>query len=89
MPTLSEAGVQSYHSTGWNGLYAPRGVAKPIVDKLNATLVAAMNQPDTREQMERQGAEPVSSTPAAFASFVREEWNRYGPVIRAAGLKIE
>lgn len=89
VPTISEAGVPGYHSTGWNGLYAPRGVPRPIVDKLNAMLVMVMNQPETREQMERQGAEPVTSTSAAFAAFIREEWNRYGPVIKAAGLKVE
>lgn len=52
-------------------------------------MVKIMNQPDTREQMERQGAEPVTNTPAEFASFIREEWKRYGTVIKAAGLKIE
>jgi tripartite-type tricarboxylate transporter receptor subunit TctC len=89
VPTISEAGLPGYQSTGWSGLQGPTGIPRTILDKLNATLAKVMNQPDTREQIERQGAEPVTSTPAEFASFIREEWDRFGPAIKAAGLKVE
>jgi tripartite-type tricarboxylate transporter receptor subunit TctC len=84
--TMNEAGVAGYQSTGWNGLLAPARVPKSVIDKLNATLVKVMAQPEMREQFERQGAEPRASTPSEFAKFIREEWDRYGPVIRAAGV---
>jgi tripartite-type tricarboxylate transporter receptor subunit TctC len=86
VPTMSEAGVAGYQSTGWNGLLAPARVSKAIIDKLNAALVKVMAQPEMREQFERQGAEPRASTPSEFAKFIREEWDRYGPVIKAAGV---
>jgi tripartite-type tricarboxylate transporter receptor subunit TctC len=89
VPTMVEAGVPGYQSTGWNGVFAPTGVSASIIHKLNATLVKVMNQPELREQLERQGAEPRVSTPAEFAKFIREEWDRYTPVIKAAGLKVE
>ena len=89
VPTIAEAGVKGYQSTGWIGLLAPKGTPKPILDKLHATLVKVMNQPDTRELVERQGAEAVASTPAEFAKFIREEWDRFGQAIKAAKLKVE
>jgi len=89
VPTIAEAGVKDYQSTGWIGLLAPKGTPKPILDKLHATLAIVMNQPDTRELVERQGADPVTSTPAEFAKFIREEWDRFGQAIKAAKLTVE
>ena len=89
VPTIAEAGVPGYQSTGWAGLLAPRGTPQPILDKLHAALTKAMSQPDTREQIERQGADPVISTPAEFSRFIREEWDRFGQAIRAARIKVE
>ncbi len=89
VPTIAEAGVARYQSTGWIGLLAPKGTPKSILNKLHATLVKVMNQSDTRELVERQGADPVSGTPAEFTRFIREEWDRFGQAIRAAGLKVE
>ncbi len=89
VPTIAEAGVAGYLSTGWIGLMAPKGISKPIFDRLHAILVKVMNQPDTRELVERQGADPIASTPAEFTKFIREEWDRFGQAIKAAGLKVE
>src|SRR3954464_11008322 len=54
LPTIIEAGVPGYVSTGWAGLMAPKGISKPIFDKLYAALVKVINQPATRELLERQ-----------------------------------
>ncbi len=89
VPTIAEAGLPAYRSTGWAGLQAPRGTAAPVLAKLNATVVRVMSQPEPREQLARQGAEAATSTQGQFAVFIREEWDRYGPVIKAAGLKVE
>jgi len=64
LPTISEAGVPGYVSTGWAGLMAPKGVAKPIFDKLYASLVKVVNQPATRELLERHGARAARGSPA-------------------------
>lgn len=89
LPTIGESGVPGYVSTGWSGLMLPKGAPKPIFDKLYATLVKAVNDPATRELMERQGGEPVTSTPAEFLKFINEEYQRFGEAIRIAKLKVE
>lgn len=89
VPTIAEAGLPKFQSTGWIGLMAPKGLPQPIFGKVRVALVQAMKQPDTREQIERQGGDPVVSTPEEFAKFIREEWDRFGGAIRAANLKVE
>src|SRR4051812_12876691 len=89
LPTIIEAGVPGYVSSGWAGLMAPKGISKPIFDKLYATLVKVINQPATRELLERQGGDPVTSTPAEFVSFINEEYARFGQAIKLANLKVE
>jgi tripartite-type tricarboxylate transporter receptor subunit TctC len=89
LPTISEAGVPGYVSTGWAGLMAPKGVAKPIFDKLYASLVKVVNQPATRELLERQGGDPVTTTPAEFIKLINEEYARFGEAIKLANLKVE
>ncbi len=89
LPTISEAGVPGYVSTGWAGLMAPKGISKPVFDKLYATLVKVVNQPQTRELLERQGGDPVTTTPAGFVKFINEEYTRFGQAIKLANLKVE
>ncbi len=89
LPTISEAGVPGYVSTGWAGLMAPKGTPKPIVEKLHATLTRTLNDPATRKLMEAQGGEPVTSTGAEFIRLIDEEYKRFGQAIRLANLKVE
>lgn len=89
VPTIAEGGLPKFQSTGWIGLMAPSGLPQPVFGKVRAALTQAMKQPDTREQIERQGGDPVVSTPEEFAKFIREEWDRFGQAIRAARLKVE
>lgn len=86
IPTLTEAGVP-LESTGWIGLLAPKNTPRPILDKLHAAVVKALNNPATQKLMETQGADPETDTPAAFARFIDEEWKRFGEAIRLANLK--
>ena len=89
LPTISEAGVPGYVSTGWAGLMAPKGISKPVFDKLYATLVKVVNQPRTRELLERQGGDPITTTPAEFVKFINDEYARFGQAIKLANLKVE
>lgn len=89
VPTIAEAGVPGYRSTGWMGLQAPRGTPTAVLARLNEMVVKVMGQPEAREQIGRTGAEATTSTRAEFAAFVRDEWDRYVRVIKAAGLKVE
>jgi tripartite-type tricarboxylate transporter receptor subunit TctC len=89
LPTISEAGVPGYVSTGWAGIMAPRATPKPILDKLHATMVKVLNDPQTREQMERAGGEPLSSTPQEMLRVIHEDYARMGQAIKLAKLKVE
>jgi tripartite-type tricarboxylate transporter receptor subunit TctC len=89
VPTVAESGVPGYTSGSWFGLMAPRGTPKAIIDKLHAAVEKAINSPDTSQQLLNVGAEPVSNTPAAFAQYVKDEYERYGRLVKEAGLKIE
>jgi tripartite-type tricarboxylate transporter receptor subunit TctC len=89
LPTVMESGVPGYVSTGWAGLMAPKAIPRPIFDKLYATLVKVVRDPVARELMERQGGDPVTSTPDEFLRFVRDEYTRFGEAIRLANLKVE
>jgi tripartite-type tricarboxylate transporter receptor subunit TctC len=89
LPTISEAGVPGYVSTGWAGIMAPRATPKPILDKLHAVMVKVLNDPQTREQMERAGGEPLSSTPQEMLRVINEDYARMGQAIKLAKLKVE
>lgn len=88
LPSIAET-VPGYDYGGWQGLLAPRATPKPILDKLREGLIKAMNQQETRDIMNRQGAEVVTNTPEEFMKFVQEEIRKFGPVIKSAGLKVE
>ena len=88
LPTASETGLPSFQASTWTALFLPKGAAPAIVAKLNAAVVAAMNEPDLREQLNDLAATlvaPERRTPAYLASFVNSEWDKWGAAIRAGG----
>jgi len=89
VPTVIESGVPGYVSTGWAGIMAPKRTPKPILDKVHATMVKALADPQTRELMERAGGEPVSSTPQEMVRVINEDYARMGQAIKLAKLKVE
>jgi tripartite-type tricarboxylate transporter receptor subunit TctC len=89
LPTIAEAGVPGYEAMGWNGVFAPAGTPRPIVDKLNRDIVAVLNMPDVRERLESMSSNPVGGTPEQFGAYVRQEIDRWGKVIRATGVRNE
>jgi tripartite-type tricarboxylate transporter receptor subunit TctC len=89
LPTIAEAGVPGYLSTGWAGLMAPKKTPKHIVATLHATLAQAVGDKATRELMSRQGAEPVTGSGAEMVKFIQDEYHRFGEAIKLAKLKVE
>jgi len=89
VPTVIESGVPGYVVIGWFGLMAPRGTPKAIVERLHATTVKAVNSPDVRQQLLNVGADPAPNSPDEFGQFLRREYERYGRLIKEAGLKVE
>jgi tripartite-type tricarboxylate transporter receptor subunit TctC len=87
VPTVAEAGFPGYEANSWNGIVAPAGTPRPIVEKLNAAMVKVLQLPDVREAMTADGAEPVYSTPDQFGAYLRACHAKWAKVIRSAGLK--
>jgi tripartite-type tricarboxylate transporter receptor subunit TctC len=89
LPTIIESGVPGYVSTGWAGIMAPKRTPKPILDKIHATMAKSLSDPATREQMERQGGEPMPGTPQEMLRVINEDYARMGQAIKLAKLKVE
>jgi tripartite-type tricarboxylate transporter receptor subunit TctC len=86
LPTVAESGLK-FNTTGWYGILAPRGTPQPVVAKLQSELARALNMAAVKEQLTKMGVEGIGSTPEQFASLIREEVEKWGKVIKAAGLK--
>lgn len=89
IPTVVDAGLADLEADYWIGLFAPTGTASPLVAKINRDVAAILESATMRAFLLDQGAEPVSDTPAGFATFIRGETRKWGQVIRAAGIKPE
>jgi tripartite-type tricarboxylate transporter receptor subunit TctC len=87
LPTMMEAGVKDYESATWYGIVAPVATPSEIINKLAAEIAAILNQPDTRERIAQDGADPVGSTPQQFGAFIKSEIEKWRKVIRAAGIQ--
>jgi tripartite-type tricarboxylate transporter receptor subunit TctC len=87
-PTLAEQGVKDFEVLVWHGIYAPKGTPRPILDKMNAAVRAALKDPDVMKRMADLGAEiaPDSKlTPEGLQTWLKSEIDKWGPVIRASG----
>ena len=84
LPTVSEAGLPGFASSGWYGIVVPAATPRPIVNRLSETLRAVVKSPEIVERMAASGNEPVGSTPEDFDRFIREEIPKWAKVIRQA-----
>jgi tripartite-type tricarboxylate transporter receptor subunit TctC len=89
MPTVEEAGVKGFDMSTWWGIVAPGGVSKDVVNKLNAEMVKAIRQPDTKEKIAGVGADTVGNTPEEFAAFIRSETEKYARIVKAGNIKLD
>jgi tripartite-type tricarboxylate transporter receptor subunit TctC len=89
LPTIAENGVPGFHAVGWFGIFSTGKTPTPVIDKLNTALVAIMKEPDMRERLIKQGAEPLGGTPDELRKYLAGEISKWGKVIRDAGIKAE
>jgi tripartite-type tricarboxylate transporter receptor subunit TctC len=89
VPTVAESGVTGYETVQWIAMSGPRGLPKPVIDKLNAELVAGNKSPELRERLSSQGYDPEVCTPQQLAHYIKVEFARFGKLIRAINLKDE
>ena len=89
VPTMAEAGLPDFEVTSWNGLAAPAGTPRAIVEKLNAEVNRILATSEVKAQFQSLGAIPVGGTARAFADYVDAEISRWRNVVRTAGITIE
>jgi tripartite-type tricarboxylate transporter receptor subunit TctC len=89
LPTMSEAGVPGYVVTQWHGLLAPRGVPRPVVERLHREVVKAVQRPDVASRLAQDGTEGVASSPEQFAAFLKAEREQWAKAARIANIRNE
>jgi tripartite-type tricarboxylate transporter receptor subunit TctC len=89
VPAIAESGLPGYEMTGWHGIFAPAGVPREIVERLNASIAKILATPDMKELWNTQGMEIIPSTPEQFAAQLRFDYERYGKLIKSSGIRIQ
>jgi tripartite-type tricarboxylate transporter receptor subunit TctC len=89
VPTFREAGLDGYEVYVWFGFVGPASMPQPVRDRLSAAIAGIVRSPDTSERIERAGARVWVQDPAQMAALIRAELDKWGTVIRSAGLKVE
>jgi tripartite-type tricarboxylate transporter receptor subunit TctC len=88
VPAIGET-LKGYEATGWQGLFAPAGTPRPIVDKIAAEVKRIFDAPEVAESLRKLGGEPSPTTPEEFAEFTRSERTKWQQVVKASGVRIE
>jgi tripartite-type tricarboxylate transporter receptor subunit TctC len=86
---VAESGYRAYDLTSWQGLLAPHGTPKAVVDKLNAEFVKALNEADVQAKLATFDLDPVGSGAEEFSAFIKTEIVRLGRLIKESGAKVE
>lgn len=89
IPTLDEQGLKGFEAFAWQGLVAPVGTPPEIIARLNKTLVDALNTTSVKARFQVLGLEATPGTPAQMASYAKSEREKWAPVIRASGIRVE
>jgi tripartite-type tricarboxylate transporter receptor subunit TctC len=88
VPAIGET-VPGYDTEVWWGLLGPGGMPRELVEKLAHDFVAALNTDDVKQRLAKLGASPIGSTPQAFDAKIHADYEKWGPIIQAAGIKAE
>jgi tripartite-type tricarboxylate transporter receptor subunit TctC len=89
IPTMAETGYADVEALLWNGLFAPAGTPEPVLQKLRQEVRTVLTQPEVKEMLIKQGAEPMPMNEAQFRNFVQREYTRWGRVIKEAHIKAD
>ena len=89
VPTTAEAGMPQIEADNWYGLIAPAGLPPAVATRLHNVMVEALKTPDVTDKLSKQGVIVVASTSAVFTEYVKGEIERWGKVVKAAGIKLK
>ncbi|MDM0035644.1 tripartite tricarboxylate transporter substrate-binding protein [Variovorax sp. J22P271] len=88
-PPVAGEGLEGFQVIAWNGLYAPHGTPAAIVQKLNAEIAKILALPEARQRLLELGHEAAGGSPDSLARFARTEREKWGPLVKSAGMKLE
>jgi tripartite-type tricarboxylate transporter receptor subunit TctC len=89
LPTIAESGLPGFEAGAWVGFLAPGGTPREIVQKWHQEIVRVLQIPEIRDRQISQGLDPVGSTPETFADFIKADIDKWGKVVKQAGIKLE
>ena len=89
VPTFAEAGLPSFDVRFWQGILAPAGTPKPVVDKLAAEIAKILNMPDVKETLATQGMTPLVTSPERFGALIKADLATLAKVIKTANIKLD
>src|SRR5438876_2881554 len=89
VPTLMEAGVPGYEVSAWTGVIGPAGLPRPILERLNGAVNAAIAEPNTKERLAQLGSEGGGGTPEDYAALIRRDSAKWAEVVKRSGAKID
>lgn len=89
LPTIDEAGVPSYEASNWWGIAVPAGTPQPVIERLHGAIAAAQNSDDVKQQFAKDGATIVQISTAEFQRFFLAEMEKWGKVVKQAGIRVE
>ena len=89
VPTIDESGVPGYEATIWLGIMAPKGTPTEIVNKLNAEITKVVNSPKVKDAWAKQGAVPMTMTPAAFGAFLEKDIAKWAKIVKISGATVQ
>src|SRR5574341_104418 len=89
VPTIAESGVPGYHYDVWSGVLMPAKVPAAIVAKVNRDIARVLNAPDVKAKLAAQGIDVETGTPQALAQRIREDYARWGKVVKAMGIRAD
>jgi tripartite-type tricarboxylate transporter receptor subunit TctC len=89
VPTVAESGYPGFDASLWLAIMAPAGTPAPVIERLNKEVLASVSSPDTRELLDKAGAEVLTSTPAELSAMIRDGVGKYAKIVKAAGVQAQ
>ena len=81
--------MPGYEANNWNGVVVPAGAPKAVIERLHREIAAVLTEPAIAERMAKSGLEPIGDTPAEFAQYLNSEAEKWGKLVKSAGIRAE
>jgi tripartite-type tricarboxylate transporter receptor subunit TctC len=89
LPTIADSGLPGFEASAWDGIFVPAGTPAAIVERLNAAIRQALDDPDVGAALRARGAQPAPGTPGAFAQFIAVSVEKWALAVRSSGAKVD